>query len=108
MRSTNHPAQRDERHPPDGGPGDIRASTLAALYRKLEEPGRRADGPTAHNGEPLSLNTVLKVHVLIGAILQSAVDDQLIALNPARHPRANPPTAREVRAAKPEICWSKS
>jgi len=84
---------------------DVRPSTLAALYRKLEESGRCAKG---HTGEPLSLNTVLKVHVLIGAILQSAVDDQLIALNPARHPRANPPTARQVRAAKPEMLpWTR-
>lgn len=79
---------------------DARPSTLAGLYRQLETTGRRQIG---HEGTSLSPNTVLKVHVLIGALLQSAVDDQLIQTNPARHPRANPPTPRQVRQAAPEL-----
>lgn len=79
---------------------EVRPSTLAGLYRQLETSGRRQAG---HEGSGLSPNTVLKVHVLVGAVLQSAVDDQLIVSNPARHPRANPPTPRQVRQAAPEL-----
>jgi integrase len=79
---------------------DVRPSTLSGLYRQLEECGRRQAG---HEGGGLSPNTVLKVHVLVGAVLQSAVDDQLILANPARHPRASPPTPRQVRQAAPEL-----
>lgn len=79
---------------------DVRPSTLAGLYRQLEASGRRQAG---HEGGGLSPNTVLKVHVLVGAVLQSAVDDQLILANPARHPRASPPTPRQVRQAAPEL-----
>lgn len=79
---------------------EVKVSTLAGLYRTLESEGRRSTG---HLGEALSPNTVRKVHVLLGSILQAAVDDGLLLRNPARHPRAEPPTARQIRDAQPEI-----
>lgn len=75
----------------------LRPAHLANLYRDLETRGR-ADG-----GGGLGPNTVLKVHVLLGTILQAAADDRLIAQNPARSPRANPPSAREVKGRRMEV-----
>jgi integrase len=80
----------------------VRATTLAALYRRLERSG-------SAKGGPLSPSTVRKVHVLVNEILQTAVDDHRITTNPARHPRANPPSVSEVRGAHPEtVTWSPS
>lgn len=77
--------------------GDLRPAHLAKLYRDLENRGR-ADGTGG-----LGPNTILKVHVVIGTILQAAVADNLIVQNVARSPRANPPSAREVRSRQVEV-----
>ncbi|TRW46360.1 tyrosine-type recombinase/integrase [Georgenia yuyongxinii] len=76
---------------------DLRPAHLAKLYRDLEDHGR-ADGKGG-----LGANSVLKVHVLLGTILQAAMHDHVIAKNPARSPRANPPSAREVKAERPDL-----
>ncbi|MFZ2016324.1 MAG: site-specific integrase [Nocardioides sp.] len=79
----------------------LTSTRIAAHYRQLETSGRR-DRPGY--GKPLSANTVSKVHVLLAAMLDAAVDDGLIPLNPAKKKRTvNPPTAGQVRAQKPEI-----
>lgn len=79
----------------------LTATRLASHYRELETSGRR-DKPGY--GKPLSANTVSKVHVLIAAMLDAAVDDGLILLNPAKKRRTvNPPRSSQVRAQKPEI-----
>lgn len=78
----------------------IRAVTLAKLYKDLRTSGRKDEG---HEGEPLSPNTVRKVHNLITQILDAAVGEQLIKANPARTKQANAPKAKEVQAAAPEI-----
>jgi len=77
--------------------GKIRPTLLAALYRQLET------GDPAGEKQPLGANTVRKVHDLLSVMLQAAVDDGIIATNPAQHPGAKPPRAREVKAAKPDI-----
>ena len=70
----------------------LTATRIAAHYRQLETSGRR-DGPGY--GKPLSANTVSKVHVLLAAMLDAAVDDGLILLNPAKKKRTvNPPRVR--------------
>ncbi|MGH3501726.1 MAG: tyrosine-type recombinase/integrase [Nocardioidaceae bacterium] len=81
------------------------ATRIAAHYRELETSGRR-DKPGY--GNPLSANTVSKVHVLLAAMLDAAVDDGLILLNPAKKKRTvNPPTSSQVRAQTPEmITWT--
>ena len=75
-------------------------SRLAHHYRDLERSGRKDYG---HVGEPLSPNTVQHVNVLLGSILDAAVEDGHISVNPAKKKAANPPTASEVLAARPEI-----
>jgi integrase len=59
----------------------LTATRIAAHYRELEKSGRR---DTTGLGKPLSANSVNKVHVVLGALLDAAVDDGLIAMNPAK------------------------
>lgn len=83
----------------------LTATRIAAHYRELETSGRR----DKHGyGKPLSANTVSKVHVLLAAMLDAAIDDGLIVLNPAKKKRTvNAPKSSEVRAQKPEIvAWT--
>ena len=86
--------------------GDIRldkltATRIAAHYRELEKSGRR-DKP--HLGQPLSANTVSKVHVTLSAMLDAAIDDGVILTNPTKRKRTvNAPKSNQIRAQKPEI-----
>src|SRR5690606_15505391 len=51
-----------------------------------------------------SANSIHKVHVVLGAILDAAIDDGLIQVNPAKKKRTvNAPKSSQVRAQKPEI-----
>jgi integrase len=79
----------------------LTATMIAAHYRELEKSGRR---DTTGLGKPLSANSVNKVHVVLGAILDAALDDGLIGANPARKKRTvNAPTGSQIRAHRPEI-----
>ncbi len=79
-------------------------SRLARHYRELEAAGRKDFG---HEGEPLSPNTVRHVSVLLGSILDAAIEDGHISVNVAKKKGAQPPTVGDVRAAQPEITtWS--
>ncbi len=79
----------------------LTATRIAARYRERETSGRE-DQPGL--GKPLAANTVSEVHVLLAAMLDAAVDDGLILLNPAKKKRTvNPPTSSQVRAQEPEI-----
>jgi integrase len=85
----------------------LTATRLRRHYTELLDHGRKDAG---HRGESLSANTVNKVHVLIGAVLDAAVDDGLIAMNPARKARTvNAPTGAQIRASRPEVqTWEAS
>ena len=86
--------------------GDIRldqltATRIARHYRDLEQHGR-AD--KLGKGKPLSANTVNKVHVLLSSIMDAAIDDGHVTVNPTKKKRTvKAPTTSEVRAQKPEI-----
>lgn len=75
-------------------------SRLARHYRELETSGRKDH---RHEGEPLSPNTVRHVNVLLGSILDAAIEDGHISVNVAKKKGAQPPTVGDVLAAKPEI-----
>ena len=83
----------------------LTATRIARHYRDLEKSGRK---DTYGKGKPLSANSVHKVHVVLGAILDAAIDDGHLTVNPAKKKRTvKPPTTSEVRAQKPEIVtWS--
>lgn len=83
-------------------------STISKLYRDLEKNGNRG---RLTSGKPLSANSVNKIHIVLGSILKSAVDDNLLRINHARNnPKAiEAPTARSIRMEKKELrTWSAS
>lgn len=83
----------------------LTATKIARHYRELEKHGRR---DSIGYGNALSANTINKIHVVLGAILDAAIDDGLIQVNPSKKRRTiNAPTGRDIRANKPEITtWS--
>ena len=79
----------------------LTATRIGVHYRQLEKSGRKDE---YGKGKPLSANTIHKVHVVLGAILDAAIDDGLIAVNPTKKKRTvNAPKSSQVRAEKPEI-----
>ena len=85
--------------------GDIRVDRLTATriarhYKELKKSGRKDKG---HEGEPLSPNTVHKTHVVLGAILDAAIEDGHISMNPAKKRKTvKAPRAKDIKAARPE------
>ncbi|MCH6470395.1 tyrosine-type recombinase/integrase [Sinomonas terrae] len=79
----------------------LTATRIARHYRDLEKHGR-AD--KLGKGQPLSANSVHKIHVVLGAILDAAIEDGHLTVNPTKKRRTvKAPTSSEVRAQKPEI-----
>lgn len=77
---------------------------IARHYRDLEQHGRKDE---QDKGGPLSANTVHKAHVVLGAILDAAIEDGNIATNPAKRKAAKAPTTSQMRAEKPElVTWT--
>ncbi|SJN37521.1 Phage integrase [Microbacterium esteraromaticum] len=77
---------------------------IARHYRDLEQHGRKDE---QDKGGPLSANTVHKAHVVLGAILDAAIEDGHIATNPAKRKAAKAPTTNQMRAEKPElVTWT--
>ncbi|MBF4568511.1 site-specific integrase [Plantibacter sp. VKM Ac-2880] len=76
-------------------------SRIGQHYRELAQSGRR---DARAFGTPLSANTINKTHVLLGAMLDAAIDDGHLSMNPARRARiVKAPTGKQIRAAAPEI-----
>ncbi|MGX0105523.1 integrase [Kocuria palustris] len=78
----------------------ITATRLRNHYAQLRSHGAKR-GPNAGGG--LSPNTISKVHAVIGSILDSAFDDDLVRENVAKKAKVGAPKAKEIRASKPEI-----
>lgn len=79
----------------------LTATALARHYAALASHGRRDN---KRPGAPLSANTIQKVHVLIGAMLNAAIDDGHLTVNVAKKRRTvMAPTGKQVRAQRPEI-----
>lgn len=79
----------------------LTAGRVARHYRDLEKHGR-AD--RVGKGKPLSANSVHKIHVVLGAMLDAAIDEGHISVNPTKKKlTVKAPTSSEVRAQKPEI-----
>ena len=63
-----------------------------------------AEQITSVRDNPLSANSVHKIHVVLGAILDAAIEDGHLTLNPTKKKRTvKAPKSSEVRAQKPEI-----
>ncbi len=85
--------------------GDLRPNQVAKFYKDLKAGGRR-DGKDF--GGRLSANTVNKIHIVLGALLQDSVQQGLIPDNPARDGvKVKPPTKRQILEESPEeTLWS--
>jgi len=85
--------------------GDLRPNQVAKFYKDLKAGGRR-DGKDF--GGRLSANTVNKIHIVLGAMLQDSVQQGLIPDNPARDgAKVKPPTKRQILEEAPEeTLWS--
>lgn len=82
----DHGIQEDhpQPHPPAARrdpPDKLTATRIARHYRDLEDHGRNDE---YGSGQPLSANSVHKVHVVLGAILDAAIDDGHLTVNPRR------------------------
>lgn len=73
----------------------LTGTRISALYRQLEQGGRQDH----KSGEGLSARTVRYVHTILKAALGEAVDQGVLATNPAA--KAKPPSARAAKS--PEI-----
>ncbi|WP_288781728.1 tyrosine-type recombinase/integrase [uncultured Kocuria sp.] len=79
---------------------NLTATRINRHYTELLDHGR-AD--THADGRGLSPNTVNKVHNVLSAILDAALDDGYITVNPARKSTVKPPKSKEIRAAQSEV-----
>lgn len=81
---------------------DIYPSTISKLYRDLEKSGNRG---RLTKGLGLSANSVNKVHIVLGSVLQGAVYDGKLSVNHARNnPSAiNAPTGSEILEEQEEL-----
>ncbi|WGH83386.1 tyrosine-type recombinase/integrase [Auritidibacter ignavus] len=101
--------EKQQRRSRSRQPGSIQAydtdTGIARHYRDLEDHGRNDE---YGKGQPLSANSVHKVHVVLGAILDATIDDGHLTVNPAKKKRTvKPPKSSDVRAQKPEIAtWT--
>jgi integrase len=81
---------------------DIYATTIAKLYKELEANGNKG---RLTKGMPLTANTVNKIHIVLGSILQAAVYDGKLNVN---HARNNPhivmaPTGADILEQQEEL-----
>ena len=84
--------------------GKLTPTRIARHYRELGQHGRKDE---QDKGGPLSAKTVHKTHVVLGPILDAAIEDGHIATNPAKRKAAKAPTTSQMRAEKPElVMWT--
>jgi integrase len=75
---------------------DIEVSDVKRLYTKLRESGRK---DSKDYGGQLSESSVSKIHLVLSAVLESAMDEGLIISNPVKHKSIRAPgQSRRSRA----------
>jgi integrase len=85
----------------------INTNSIARFYKEKLINGRK---DSKDMGGPLSSNTVNKIHIVLGSILQKALEERLIGTNPARESKiVNAPTGKAIRAEAEELTtWTAS
>jgi integrase len=87
---------------------EIYATTIAKFYRDLEKSGNQG---RLTKGQGLSANTINKIHIVLGSVLQAAVHDGKVSVNQARNnPNAiKAPTAADILEQQTElVTWTAS
>ncbi|WP_251151185.1 site-specific integrase [Cellulosimicrobium sp. Marseille-Q4280] len=83
---------------------DILPSDLAATYRALEAGVGRAS--TTKGGGPLAQSTVARYAGWLVTIFNAAIEDGLIAKNPASNRRSGRPKGSVAKRKKPIVVWT--
>lgn len=84
---------------------DITSSRISFLYKELAKSGNKGRLTV---GQSLSANSVNKIHIVLGAILRSAVENHKVPFNAARASSVKAPTTRTIKKNKKEVkTWSK-
>ena len=85
---------------------DIDANAISRFYRNLEKSGNKS---RTRRGQALSANSISKIHIVLGSILQSAVKEGKLGSNPARAlpELVQAPTRSEIlEQQEPLTTWS--
>ena len=85
---------------------DIDASAISRFYRSLEKCGNKG---RTKRGQALSANSISKIHIVLGSILQAAVREGKLGSNPARAlpELVQAPTRSEIlEQQEPLTTWS--
>ena len=85
---------------------DIDANAISRFYRSLEKNGNKG---RTRRGQALSANSVSKIHIVLGSILQAAVREGKLGSNPARAvpDLVQAPTRSEIlEQQEPLTTWS--
>jgi integrase len=84
---------------------EISSLTINSLYLKLKKDGNRGKYTS---GQPLSSNSLMKIHVVLGAIMDSAVENHKVSINVVRAKSVKAPTAKAIRNEQAELrTWKK-
>lgn len=83
---------------------DVRPSDLAACYRALEA-GGGLDGDGKRQ-RPLASSTVARYAGWLVTVFNAAVDEDLLAKNPASHRRSGRPRGASAKRRKPIAVWN--
>lgn len=85
--------------------GDLTTLKVNVLYSYLRRAGNMGKYT---KGQPLSSNTLMKIHVVLGAIMDAAVDNHLVTTNAVRLKAVKAPTTKAIRNEQAELKpWKK-
>jgi integrase len=84
---------------------DIRATDLAAAYRGLENGTRQAPSPKRHR-KGLATSTVARYANWVNTIFLAALDEGLVARNPANSKHSGRPRGETAKRVKPFVIWN--
>ncbi|NYE38025.1 integrase [Nocardioides cavernae] len=84
---------------------DIRATDLAATYRGLEHGTRQTPSPKRHR-KGLASSTVARYANWVNTIFLAALDEGIVARNPANSKHAGRPRGETAKRVKPFVIWN--
>jgi integrase len=84
---------------------DIRATDLAAAYRGLENGTRQASSPKRHR-KGLATSTVARYANWVNTIFLAALDEGIVARNPANSKHSGRPRGETAKRVKPFVIWN--
>jgi len=85
--------------------GEMTTLKVNSLYAVLKRSGNKG---LYTSGQGLSSNTLMKIHVVLGAIMDAAVDNHKVGMNVVRAKTVKAPTSKAIRNEQAELNpWKK-